>query len=40
VLGMRLAWGRVRAFFWADEIAVEVFTPLYRISPPHYPDRQ
>ena len=36
VLGMRLAWGRRRAFF----LAGGVFTLLYRISLPHYPDRQ
>ena len=40
VLEMRLACGRVRAFFLAGKDAVEVFTPLYRISPPHYSDRQ
>ena len=33
---MRLAWGRRRAFF----LAGEVFILLYRISLPHYPDRQ
>ena len=36
VLGMRLAWGRRRAFF----LAGEVFTLLYGIAPPFYSDRQ
>ena len=36
VLRMRLAWGRRRTFF----LAGAVFTPLYRISPHHYSDRQ